>query len=43
MTVDDLRGVYNGRVYFKVRSGEWIEEEVFRRFLDNFDVFEKDG
>ncbi|NP_001231906.1 calcyphosin isoform c [Sus scrofa] len=27
----------------RVRSGEWTEEEVLRRFLDNFDSSEKDG
>ncbi|EPY86308.1 calcyphosin-like isoform 1 [Camelus ferus] len=41
--VDDLRGVYGGRAHPKVRSGQWTEEEVLRRFLDNFDSSEKDG
>uniref|UniRef100_A0A8D0WND8 Calcyphosine n=1 Tax=Sus scrofa TaxID=9823 RepID=A0A8D0WND8_PIG len=27
----------------RVRSVEWTEEEVLRRFLDNFDSSEKDG
>ncbi|XP_007169177.2 calcyphosin isoform X2 [Balaenoptera acutorostrata] len=43
VTVDDLRGVYSGRAHPRVRSGEWTEEEVLRRFLDNFDSSEKDG
>lgn len=43
VTVDDLRGVYRGCAHPKVRSGEWTEEEVLRRFLDNFDSSEKDG
>ncbi|XP_030148816.1 calcyphosin isoform X2 [Lynx canadensis] len=43
VTVDDLRGVYSGRAHPKVRSGERTEEEVLRRFLDNFDSSEKDG
>lgn len=43
VTVDDLRGVYSGCAHPKVRSGEWTEEEVLRRFLDNFDSSEKDG
>uniref|UniRef100_A0A8P0PJ51 Calcyphosine n=2 Tax=Canis lupus familiaris TaxID=9615 RepID=A0A8P0PJ51_CANLF len=43
VTVDDLRGVYSGRTHPKVQSGEWTEEEVLRRFLDNFDSSEKDG
>ncbi|XP_011822801.1 PREDICTED: calcyphosin isoform X1 [Mandrillus leucophaeus] len=43
VTVDDLRGVYSGRAHPKVRSGEWTEDEVLRRFLDNFDSSEKDG
>uniref|UniRef100_A0ABI7ZW63 EF-hand domain-containing protein n=1 Tax=Felis catus TaxID=9685 RepID=A0ABI7ZW63_FELCA len=43
VTVDDLRGVYSGRAHPKVRNGEWTEEEVLRRFLDNFDSSEKDG
>nr|XP_054319098.1 calcyphosin [Pongo pygmaeus] len=43
VTVDDLCGVYSGRAHPKVRSGEWTEDEVLRRFLDNFDSSEKDG
>lgn len=43
VTVDDLQGVYSGRAHPKVRSGQWTEEEVLRRFLDNFDSSEKDG
>uniref|UniRef100_A0A5F7ZJD5 Calcyphosine n=1 Tax=Macaca mulatta TaxID=9544 RepID=A0A5F7ZJD5_MACMU len=43
VTVDDLRGVYSGRAHPKVRSGEWTEDKVLRRFLDNFDSSEKDG
>ncbi|KAL2764211.1 calcyphosin isoform a [Daubentonia madagascariensis] len=43
VTMDDLRGVYSGRAHPKVQSGEWTEEEVLRRFLDNFDSSEKDG
>ncbi|XP_058393913.1 calcyphosin [Diceros bicornis minor] len=43
VTVDDLRGAYSGRAHPKVRSGEWTEEDVLRRFLDNFDSSEKDG
>ncbi|XP_004450277.2 calcyphosin [Dasypus novemcinctus] len=43
VTVSDLRGVYSGRAHPKVQSGEWTEEEVLRRFLDNFDSPEKDG
>ncbi|XP_059950323.1 calcyphosin isoform X1 [Mesoplodon densirostris] len=43
VTVDDLRGVYSGRAHPTVQSGECTEEEVLRRFLDNFDSSEKDG
>ncbi|ELK29829.1 PREDICTED: calcyphosin isoform X2 [Myotis davidii] len=43
VTVDDLRGVYSCHTHPKVQSGEWTEEEVLRRFLDNFDSSEKDG
>ncbi|XP_051685150.2 calcyphosin isoform X1 [Oryctolagus cuniculus] len=43
VTLGDLRGVYSGRNHPKVRSGEWTEDEVLRRFLDNFDSSEKDG
>lgn len=43
VTVDDLRGVYNGQAHPKVRSGEWSEDEALHQFLDNFDTFEKDG
>lgn len=37
VTVGDLRGVYSGCTHPKVQSGQWTEEEVLRRFLDNFD------
>ncbi|CAI5799227.1 calcyphosin [Podarcis lilfordi] len=44
VTVEDLRGVYNGRSHPKFKSGEWTEEQVFRSFLDSFDSpDDKDG
>ncbi|XP_036610636.1 calcyphosin isoform X1 [Trichosurus vulpecula] len=43
VTVDDLRGIYNGRKHPKFQSGEWTEDDVFRNFLDNFDAGDKDG
>ncbi|KAJ7308418.1 hypothetical protein JRQ81_008963 [Phrynocephalus forsythii] len=44
VTVEDLRGVYNCRAHPKFKSGEWMEEEVLRSFLDNFDSpGDKDG
>nr|XP_004655047.1 calcyphosin [Jaculus jaculus] len=43
VTVDDLRGVYNGRAHPKVQSGEWTEDEALQCFLDTFDTTDKDG
>ncbi|XP_062815842.1 calcyphosin [Anolis carolinensis] len=44
VTVEDLRGVYDGRRHPKFRSGEWSQEQVFRAFLDSFDSpNDKDG
>ncbi|XP_039767434.1 calcyphosin-like protein isoform X2 [Ornithorhynchus anatinus] len=44
ITIEDLRGVYNGKHHPKYQNGEWTEEQVFRKFLDNFDSpYDKDG
>ncbi|NWH98411.1 CAPSL protein, partial [Tichodroma muraria] len=44
ITIEDLRGVYNGKYHPKYLNGDWTEDEVFRAFLDNFDSpYEKDG
>ncbi|XP_060640854.2 calcyphosin-like protein isoform X2 [Anolis sagrei] len=44
VTVEDLRGVYDGRQHPKFRSGEWSQDQVFRAFLDSFDSpDDKDG
>ncbi|XP_060089405.1 calcyphosin [Heteronotia binoei] len=42
VTVEDLRGVYQSQAHPKFKSGEWTEEQVFRSFLDSFDL-DKDG
>lgn len=44
ITIEDLRGVYNAKYHPKYQNGEWTEDQVFRKFLDNFDSpYEKDG
>ncbi|KAF3701609.1 Calcyphosin-like protein [Channa argus] len=44
ITVEDLRGVYNVKSHPKYQNGEWTEEQIFRKFLDNFDSpYDKDG
>lgn len=44
ITIEDLRGVYNAKCHPKYQNGEWSEDQVFRKFLDNFDSpYEKDG
>ncbi|KAM5260701.1 calcyphosin-like protein isoform 2-T9 [Hipposideros larvatus] len=44
ITIEDLREVYNGKHHPKYQNGEWTEEQVFRKFLDNFDSpYDKDG
>ncbi|KAF7651725.1 hypothetical protein LDENG_00106460 [Lucifuga dentata] len=44
ITIEDLRGVYNAKNHPKYQNGEWTEDQVFRKFLDNFDSpYEKDG
>ncbi|KAK2117738.1 hypothetical protein P7K49_004625 [Saguinus oedipus] len=44
ITIEDLREVYNAKHHPKYQNGEWSEEQVFRKFLDNFDSpYDKDG
>lgn len=44
ITIEDLREMYNAKHHPKYQNGEWSEEQVFRKFLDNFDSpYEKDG
>lgn len=44
ITIEDLRGVYNVKSHPKYQNGEWTEDQVFRKFLDNFDSpYDKDG
>ncbi|XP_036919061.1 calcyphosin-like protein isoform X1 [Sturnira hondurensis] len=44
ITIEDLREVYNPKHHPKYQNGEWTEEQVFRKFLDNFDSpYDKDG
>lgn len=44
ITVEDLKGVYNGKCHPKYQNGEWSEDQVFKTFLDNFDSpYDKDG
>lgn len=37
VTVEDLRGVYNASQHPKFLSGEMTEDEIFLKFLNNFD------
>ncbi|XP_066922113.1 calcyphosin-like protein [Clytia hemisphaerica] len=37
ITADDLKGTYDVRQHPKYKSGEWTEEQCFRKFLDSFD------
>ncbi|XP_047426716.1 calcyphosine-like b [Mugil cephalus] len=44
ITIEDLRGVYNAKNHPKYQNGEWTEDQVFRKFLENFDSpYDKDG
>ncbi|XP_029025479.1 calcyphosine-like b isoform X1 [Betta splendens] len=44
ITIEDLRGVYNVKCHPKYQNGEWTEDQIFRKFLDNFDSpYDKDG
>ncbi|XP_047661425.1 calcyphosin-like protein isoform X2 [Tachysurus fulvidraco] len=44
ITIEDLQGVYNVKHHPKYQNGEWTEEQIFRKFLDNFDSpDDKDG
>lgn len=44
ITIEDLREVYNVKHHPKYQNGDWSEEQVFRKFLDNFDSpYDKDG
>lgn len=44
ITIEDLKGVYNVKSHPKYLNGEWTEDQVFRKFLDNFDSpYDKDG
>ena len=36
ITVDDLKGVYNGRKHPKYLNGMWTEAEVFQEWLNYF-------
>jgi len=44
VTSEDLKGVYDVTKHPKYKSGEWTEEQCFRKFLDSFDnPDDKDG
>lgn len=38
ITVEDLYGVYDASHHPKYVSGEWTEDQVFLKFLENFDT-----
>ncbi|XP_076810494.1 calcyphosin-like protein [Clavelina lepadiformis] len=38
ITTDDLRGVYNVKQHPKYLNGEWSEDQIFRKFLENFET-----
>jgi hypothetical protein len=36
--IDDIKGVYNGKLHPEVRAGKKTEEEVLFEFLDTFEL-----
>ncbi|XP_015769612.1 PREDICTED: calcyphosin-like protein isoform X1 [Acropora digitifera] len=38
ITVEDLKGVYNVKAHPKYQNGEMTEEQIFRKFLNTFEV-----
>nr|XP_058950380.1 calcyphosin-like protein [Pocillopora verrucosa] len=38
ITIDDLRGVYNVKMHPKYQNGEMTEEQIFKKFLNTFEV-----
>ncbi|XP_048762981.1 calcyphosin-like protein [Ostrea edulis] len=38
ITVEDIRRLYDASQHPKFQSGEWTEDQCFRRFLDSFDT-----
>lgn len=38
ITIDDLKGVYNVKMDPKYQNGEMTEEQIFRKFLNTFEV-----
>jgi len=38
ITIEDLKGVYNVKMHPKYQNGEMTEEQIFRKFLNTFEV-----
>lgn len=38
LNIDDIKGVYNGKMHPDVKSGKKTEEEVLGEFLDTFEL-----
>lgn len=36
LTIDDLRGVYNGKKHPKYLNGQWTEDQVLSEWLSSF-------
>ena len=36
LTIDDLRGVYNGKKHPKYLNGQWTEDQVLSEWLKSF-------
>ncbi len=38
LNIDDIKGVYNGKMHPDVKAGKKTEEEVLGEFLDTFEM-----
>lgn len=38
LNIDDIKGVYNGKMHPDVKAGKKTEEEVLGEFLDTFEL-----
>lgn len=38
LNIDDIKGVYNGKMHPDVKSGKKTEEEILGEFLDTFEL-----
>jgi hypothetical protein len=38
LNIDDIKGVYNGKMHPDVKSGKKTEDEILGEFLDTFEM-----